>query len=210
MSDNSNGLQDTPQEPLGAAVPDFELSGEDLGGEDSEGSQNAVYGDVGEFDESAYDDEKPSTSVDSYFDDDVILAGDDSVLKKEDDLMIFQQMENVVSWQVVNFLNENGKARGKRSLRNEPPILQISSSDGATAEFVVTNELSASLEKVFGDIRKSYHGIDVAEAKVPTFSQEGVKLKLGAMVDWVSVNRFKAAMLAVVIVLLFVSAIIYS
>lgn len=210
MSNDDNKVQDTPQEALDGSVPDFQGEDEGLGAYSSTAPQ-IVSSDSEESGEPKNQDEEPdSTSVDNYFDDDEFLAGDDQTLRSEDDLKIFQQMENVVSWKVANFYKDNGKPRKRISLRNDPPILQISSSDGATAEFFVTNELSASFEKIFGDISKSYRGLDITDNSASAFSQEGIKQKLSSMVDWVSVNRFKAIMLSVVFVLLMVFVIIYS
>lgn len=95
-----------------------------------------------------------------YLDDDnEFLAGSSETITEQQSMAIVQGMENVVAWEVVNYLNDNGKARSSRSMKNDPPVLRINSSDGAGAEFVVTDELARTLSRIFTDIHKSYYGV---------------------------------------------------
>lgn len=95
-----------------------------------------------------------------YFDDDEeFLKGDDTTIHEANDVAIFQQLENVVSWEIENYYKDDGKPRNRLSLRNDPPILKISNSSGENASFVISKEFSGSLSKLFSDIERSYYGV---------------------------------------------------
>ena len=62
---------------------------------------------------------QPQTAGDSYLDDDDLLtASSDEVLHQDEDTVIVQQDEAVVSWDIRGLYDETGKVRSKRSLRD--------------------------------------------------------------------------------------------
>lgn len=143
-----------------------------------------------------------------YFDDDeLLLAGDDELLHSGDEIAVLSQLENVVTCEVENLYNEsNGKIRSRRALRSDPPMFTIKDSSGGTASFVVTNELSGALEKMFGDIRKGYQGVD-PKVKKP-FTQASFQEKTDEIKNWVLDNKFKSIFIVGVIVLVVISALL--
>lgn len=137
-----------------------------------------------------------------YFEDDEeFLRGDDLIVHQENDIALFKQDENVVSWEIVNFYKDGNTPRGKMALRNDPPIMKISSSSGDTAEFLVTKEFSKSLGSVLQDVNKAYYGISPSR-KSEKITQEGVKNKIRSLGSWMLDHKVKTAVAVVVAVLL--------
>jgi hypothetical protein len=146
---------------------------------------------------------QPSAAVASdYFDDDEeFLRGDDITVHEESDLALFKQDENVVSWEIVNFYKEGMTPRGKMSLRNDPPIMKISSSSGDTAEFLVTKDFSKSLGSILQDVNKAYYGIS-PKKKTEKITQVGIKNKIRSAGQWMLEHKAKTAVAVVVAALL--------
>jgi hypothetical protein len=151
---------------------------------------------------------QPSSAVsDSYFEDDEeFLRGDDLVVHEAADIALFKQDENVVSWEIVNFYKDGNTPRGKMALRNDPPVMKISSSSGDTAEFLVTKEFSKSLGSILQDVNKAYYGVSPSK-KSEKITQTGVKNKLRSLGQWALDNKLKAAV-AVVVAALLVTALL--
>lgn len=100
------------------------------------------------------------TDGDSYLDDDEEWgASSDKILHQDEDTAIAQQEDAVVSWDIQGLYDETGKVRGKRSLRNNPPMLVISDSLGENATFVLTKNLSGILARHFDNTYRAYYGI---------------------------------------------------
>lgn len=97
--------------------------------------------------------------VDYFDDDEKMLNGDDKLVHESDDVAVFEQMENIISWEVENYYKDDGKPRNRFSLRNDPPVLKVSDSNGDSASFVITREFSGSLSKLLADIERSYYGV---------------------------------------------------
>jgi len=96
----------------------------------------------------------------SYLDDDEEwLLASDQILHQSEDTVIAQQEDAVVSWDIQGLYDESGKVRGKRSLRNNPPMLVISDSGGENATFVLTKDLSGVLARHFDNAHRAYYGI---------------------------------------------------
>lgn len=155
------------------------------------------------------DDLSPSsTAVDQsadYFDDDEeFLKGDDKLIHSDPDIALFKQDEGVVSWELLNFYKENGKPRSKIGLRNDPPVMRISSSSGDTAEFLVTQQFAKSLSHILEDVNRAYFGVSPVKEH-NSFSQVGVKNKIRSIGQWMRDHKFKSAVGFVVVGLLFVS-----
>lgn len=149
---------------------------------------------------------QPSSNVeDDYFDDDEeFLRGDDTVVHENYDIALFKQDENVVSWEIVNFYKDGGSPRSKNALRNDPPIMKISSSSGDTAEFLVTKEFSKSLGVILSDVNKAYYGISPSRKSEP-LTQAGIKNKFRNLGRWMLAHKFKTAVAVVVAALLVTS-----
>lgn len=143
-----------------------------------------------------------SGTSDNYFDDDEeFLRGDDLVVHENSDIALFKQEDNVVSWEIVNFYKDDSTPRGKLALRNDPPIMKISSSSGDTAEFLVTKEFSKSLGKILEDVNRAYYGIAPTK-KSEKLSQEVVKNKFRSLGQWIWDHKLKSAVAVVVTALL--------
>lgn len=137
-----------------------------------------------------------------YFDDDEeFLRGDDITVHAESGLALFKQDENVVSWEIVNFYKEGLTPRGKMALRNDPPIMKISSSSGDTAEFLVTKDFSKSLGSILQDVNKAYYGIS-PKKKTEKITQVGIKNNLRSVGQWMLEHKIKTAVAVVVAALL--------
>lgn len=148
-----------------------------------------------------------SAVSDDYFEDDEeFLRGDDLVVHENADIALFKQDENVVSWEIVNFYKDGDDPRGKLSLRNDPPIMKISSSSGDTAEFLVTKEFARSLGAILQDVNKAYYGISPSRKSTP-ISQAEIKNKFRAFGQWMLDHKVKAAV-AVVVAALLVTALL--
>lgn len=187
----------------------------------SEGEEILVDEEEDDFDEDADDLREDDVSEDDegiieeaaslpksrYEQDDEEFVGSDKVIHEEKNLAIVQQMDNVVSWEIVNFYKENGKVPNKFVMRNNPPIFKVASQDGAAAEFLVTKELALTLEKIFSDVGKAYYGIDPTTKKA--FSQKSLKEKTNGAVDWVKENPFKAVLGLLFLAFIFLSPILY-
>lgn len=106
--------------------------------------------------------ERPATDrvPDSYLDDDEewLLAAD-KIIHKDEISVIAQQEDAVVNWDIQGLYDDQGKVRGKRSLRNNPPMLVISDSNGESATFVLTKDLSGVLARHFDNTHRAYYGI---------------------------------------------------
>lgn len=156
-------------------------------------------------------------SGDSYFDDDeAFLPGDDDVIGYEESIGFIQQLEGVVSWELVNFYGDDGKPRSKSSLRSEPPVLRISSSDGAVAQFVVTRELARTLSDVFADVHKGYFGVqpkkrdEKGNVEQTSFSQEGFGRKGEELKTWALNHPVQVFLFALLVILAVVSPFVFS
>lgn len=144
---------------------------------------------------------EPLAQTNQYLDDDEsFLAGDDVILSETDALSIFQQSENVVSYEILNFSDDKGKPRSRLSLLNDPPILHITSSDEQSADFLLTREFTRTLAGLLKDVDRSYSGISPKSKKKP-LSQESVRSWFDNVIEWGKENKFKAVLLGIVIIL---------
>lgn len=156
------------------------------------------------------DEETPDDSPDSvpakrtYFDDDrEFLKSEDEILELSPDSGLLEQMENVVSWRIDNFYDEDGKRRSRLGLRSDPPIFRIESSDGATAEFVLTKNLTITLAETFENVKRGYFGVD---PKKNSLTQGEAQSKFAEMQNWATAHPVKAVGLVILLVLFVVTA----
>lgn len=169
---------------------------------DSLAASNEIDEHTLDSDEVNLEPQPSSDSSNEYFDDDEeFLRGDDTIVHENYDISLFKQDENVVSWEIVNFYKDGANPRGKTALRNDPPIMKISSSSGDTAEFLLTKEFSRSLGSVLQDVNRAYYGISPAK-KAEKLTQEGIQNKFRAMGRWMLAHKFKTAVAVVVLALL--------
>lgn len=106
------------------------------------------------------EDEPIEKPVDSYFDDDENWDElSDTIIHQDEFSVVAQQNEAVVKWNIEGLYDEDGKVRGKRSLRNNPPLFVVSDSNGEEATFVLTKELSGVLANHFENAHRAYYGI---------------------------------------------------
>ncbi len=97
---------------------------------------------------------------DDYLDDDELwMKSSDEVLHSDGSTVVAKQDEAVVSWDIYGLYDEQGKVRSKRSLRNNPPALVISDSNGGEATFVLTKDLSGVLATHLENTHRAYYGI---------------------------------------------------
>ena len=99
------------------------------------------------------------SASDGYFDDDEWSESSDEVLHSDEESVTVKQNEAVVTWDIDRLYTEEGKVRSKRSLKNSPPILRISNSQGQSADFVLTKELSRILANHLENTNRAYYGI---------------------------------------------------
>jgi hypothetical protein len=145
-------------------------------------------------------------SSDYFEDDEEFLRGDDITVHENFDLALFKQDENVVSWEIINFYKDGTTPRGKMALRNDPPIMKISSSSGDTAEFLVTKEFSKSLGSILQNVNKAYYGISPRKKSEP-ITQTEIKNKFRSLGRWMLDHKIKTAV-AVVVAALLVTALL--
>lgn len=127
-------------------------------------------------------DAPPSEAISKdYFQDDeeYLEVANDKALFESTDIGIFQQEENTVSWEVLNFRKDSGKPRGRISLNNEPPILRINSSDDQYAEFLLTQQFAKRLSEELDSVHKAYFGIDTAQRS------KGLQDKFKDIHEWI-------------------------
>jgi len=111
-------------------------------------------------DEGSQSDRLDPVEAKSYLDDDEDwAAAADSIIHEDEASVIAQQDEALVSWDIQGLYDDYGKVRSKRSLRNNPPALVVSDSNGDTATFVLTKGLSAVLAKHMENTNRAYYGI---------------------------------------------------
>lgn len=157
------------------------------------------------------DDIKETSSIpyhDNYFEDDELIeAGDDKVLLEEKNLAIFQQNENVITWEIDNFYNDKDEPKNKTSLRLDPPVLRVKSSDGKIVEFVLTKELSKSFNSVFDEVYKAYFGIKVKDKN--NMDQDTIQGKLKQVAETINNHKVLSSFIFILILFVFVSPILF-
>lgn len=140
-----------------------------------------------------------------YFDDDLFLAAEDSVVHRDQSAGVIEQLEHVVSWQVDNFYGESGKPRNRFVLRQDPPIFKITSSRGDSAEFIVTKSLAKDLEQIFKDVHNGFYGISPKTKSSNPLSQESISQGLSNLQEWAVDNKLKAVLIAFVAIVVIIS-----
>lgn len=151
-----------PSAPLEATADPSELDGESEidAVEDNSELEDDREETLTEVDSELDADELSEDGSTSYLDDDEEWsAASDRILRQSEDSVIAQQEEAVVSWDIQGLYDEQGKVRGKRSLKNNPPMLVISDSNGENATFVLTKDLSAILARHLDNTHRAYYGI---------------------------------------------------
>lgn len=136
---------------------------------------------------------------DYFEDDDEFLAGDDIEIHDGDVLSIFQQEEDVVSVEILNLYTPEGNLRNKFALRSDPPILEIKSSDGQVAQFVLTKNFAHGLSGKFEDAYSAYFGVESKSSKARKAKRakktDGSKMTFqdhfNDSLNWVQDNKIK-------------------
>lgn len=147
-------------------------------------------------DEDIDENDEEYISQDYFSDDEAFLAGDDKVVHTDTDLSLFKQNDGVVSWEIVNFYKDNGRPRSKFSLRNDPPLMIISSSSGVSAEFILTHNFAKSMAKSLEDVNRGYYGMGPASEKKDSSS---FQTKIADVKEWILENKVKSAATAIVL-----------
>lgn len=143
--------------------------------------------------------------AEAYFDEDEeYLAGHGEILLETHRKALIQGLQGAISWELVNFLDENDKPRGRASLRLDPPVLRITSSDATEAEFVVTQELAATLQRAFADVERAYFGLSPKRLGDDPTSNERIKTTLEAMSLWIHEHKVQLGITAFLILALVV------
>lgn len=141
----------------------------------------------------------------AYFDDDKeFLKGDDEILAIAPDSALIQQMENVVSWRLENFYDENGERRGKYSLRADPPIFRVESADGAQAEFILTKKLALTMAETFDTVKRGYYGVD--PKRKGSLTQGEAQSKFAEVSSWASAHPVKSMLLVLLFIFVVITA----
>lgn len=151
--------------------------------------------------------EEDDSTGDGYFDDDeaVLAAGDDEVVHKDDLMAIFKQTDRALLVEVLNFYKPNGETpRSQFMLRNDPPILQVTSSEGEKVQLVLTKELSTYLAKTTEDVRRGFYGIAPKSEKKP-LTQESIKEWGTNVLHWMGEHKVKTGLLVLLALFLVAS-----
>lgn len=135
--------------------------------------------------------------------DDYLMSELDATLDEDQDFAIFQQLDNMISWRVKNFYDDDGKPKKRMDMRREPPIFEISDSAGNTADFILTKGLTESLHKVFEDVQYAYYGVDNTRKK-----NNKDKDIIDRTVSYVTEHPLQSIVLAGIL-LLFITSIIF-
>lgn len=141
-------------------------------------------------------------SAEYFEDDEEFLEAIDHELVRTETMGIYQQDEQTVSWEILNFLKDNGKPRNRLQLRNDPPILHIASSDGQTADFLLTPDFVKGMTENLDHVEKAFYGIDTTTEKLT------IQEKFANLGQWVSDHKGITILLGVVL-LLFIIAIVF-
>lgn len=112
-------------------------------------------------DETLSEETSPESSASAgYFEDDEEWsASSDEILHSDEESVTAKQTDAVVTWDIDSLYTDEGKVRSKRSLKNSPPVLRISNSEGQSAEFVLTKDLSRVLANHLENTSRAYYGI---------------------------------------------------
>lgn len=142
-------------------------------------------------------------SADYFADDEEYLEDmNDQVVYEAQDLGMYQQEEGTVSWELLNFRNDAGRQRNRFVLKNDPPILRIDSSDGQTAEFVLTQRFAKGLSEELDSVYKAYFGIEAKQDKKNT------KEKFSSFREWIQEHPVLSWAIGIVIVLILIATLI--
>lgn len=145
---------------------------------------------------------KPLTGKD-YFDDDVdFIENNDVVITDENIISMFKQEDNVVSVEVINLFNDNDKLRNRLQLLNEPPILEIKSSDGKVAHFVLSRQFNESLLLKLRNVSRAYAGMTTVTAHGDVVGERrSFRQRVGDFLKWADAHRAKVVISALIIIL---------
>ena len=150
--------------------------------------------------------EDSSLDEDYFGDDERFLKSEDKLLSATPSAALIEQEANLVSWRLENFYDEDGKRRSRLSLRADPPIFRVESSDGAAAEFVLTKNLAVSLSETFDAVKRGYYGVD--PKRKGSLTQAEAKGKWASATAWMGAHPLKTGVL--VLLLLFMALTAFS
>jgi transcriptional regulator with XRE-family HTH domain len=138
-----------------------------------------------------------------YFDDDQFLnPSDDVVIDADQSAALIKQYENVITWKLEGFYNEDGTRKSRLSLKASPPMLSIESSNGEAALFVLTENVAKSLSEITNNVWRGYYG--VGPKKSNSITQRETEGKMAELTDWVMTHKIQTIVSAVVILILIV------
>lgn len=142
-----------------------------------------------------------------YFDDDEeFLSGEDRTIHDSDVLSMFQQNDNVVSIELKNLYNNDGKLRNSLVLKDDPAVMEIRSSEGNFAQFVLTKEFAYGLYQKSEQAYKAYYGIEpksVKERRNKDKEKLTMKDRWHNSLEWMDENKGKSvAFLLLIIVII--------
>lgn len=143
--------------------------------------------------------------TDNYLDDDEeFLKAEDTIISESETLSLFAQDENLISWKIINLLDEYGELRKKRELRADPPILQIKSSNEDFVEFLLTKEFTKTLNTSLSRVEQSFYGVDSLKKEKVTFKE-----RINKIVTWGQENPFKAVFAAAFTILIIAAIFVF-
>ena len=141
--------------------------------------------------------------TDHYLDDDEEwLKAKDEILESSYDSVLVKQDDAIVFWQIEGLYDDEGKVRSKRSLRNNPPVLKVSDSNGNASEFLLTKELSGTMASHLENTYRAYYGIRPR-------SELSFKEKVSGAKTWVKANSVKVIIAGLVVAGLVVLGIVF-
>lgn len=130
-------------------------------------------------------------------------SADDTTLDDEETYAIFKQNEGVVSWSISNLVDQDGNQYSKGELKANPPVLTLEASDGSTADFVLTKELSGSLGSILDRVYYGYYGLEKKPKK--KFTVETAKQSI---IDAIGRSPLKVGAFSILAVILIIGLVV--
>lgn len=135
-------------------------------------------------------------------DDKELLEIIENDLIEEDKAMlgIVSQDENLLAYSIKGVYLDDKETKyvtGKK-LKENPPILKISSGDGSEVEFLLTKEFTRMLSKSLEEVNKCYSGYKYVTSEEMTFKE-----KIGNLPLWFKKKPLEVVFTALTIFLIF-------
>lgn len=82
----------------------------------------------------------------------------DKLVQDEEFAALTEQDKSALAYEIVNLFEKDGVYRDRLSMREDPPSLVITDSEGSQVEFKLTEDFTAHLASSLNQVNKAYHG----------------------------------------------------